>query len=193
MIAFIRGNIYSYGKDYVILDHQGIGYRIFISNPSRVPSNQEVTLFTYQHVREDAIMLFGFCSLEEHDLFLQLISVKGVGPKTALSMLAACPAKDMIMAIETNDVKTLKGLPGIGAKTASQIVLDLKGKLVDETLEIEVKDNPELVDAMDALKALGYKQSEINSLKKELLLLENATSDQYIRKALTILAKRKGV
>lgn len=99
----------------------------------------------------------------------------------------------MIAAIESNDVKTLKGLPGIGAKTASQIVLDLKGKLVEEVTELEVKENEQLLDALEALKALGYKNAELNSIKKELGTLEAMTSDQYIRKGLGILAKRKGV
>lgn len=193
MIAFIKGSVFSYNHDSLILENNGIGYRIYLSNPQSIDQNKEVTLFTYQHVREDAITLFGFPTIEEHDLFLQLISVKGVGPKTALSMLAACPCKDMIMAIENNDVKLLKGLPGIGAKTASQIVLDLKGKLVEEITEVETKENQQLADAMEALKSLGYKSSEIQSLKKELLEIEDATTDQYIRKALTILAKRKGV
>ena len=99
MIAFIRGTIHSYSNDSLIIDNNGIGYRVYIANPQAVRLNTEVTLFTYQHVREDAITLFGFTSMEEHDLFLQLISVKGVGPKTALGMLAVCPAKNMIMAI----------------------------------------------------------------------------------------------
>lgn len=194
MIAFIRGTIHSYSNDSLIIDNNGIGYRVYIANPQAVRLNTEVTLFTYQHVREDAITLFGFTSMEEHDLFLQLISVKGVGPKTALGMLAVCPAKNMIMAIENNDVKTLKGLPGIGAKIASQIVLDLKNKLVEEVTEIEAKENAQLLDAIEALKALGYKNAEISSVKKELMAMEESTtSDQYIRKALSILAKRKGV
>lgn len=170
-----------------------MGYRVYISNPHGVQLNTEVTLFTYMHVREDALTLFGFTTMEEHDLFLRLISVKGVGPKTALQMLGVCPAKQMIMAIETNDVKTLKTLPGIGAKTASQIVLDLKGKLVEEAVEFETEENSELLDALEALKALGYKSAEINSIKKELATLEQKTTDQYVRSALTMLAKRKGV
>ncbi len=193
MIAFIKGSVCSYNHDSLILENNGIGYRIYLSNPQSVALNKEITLFTYQHVREDAITLFGFPTIEEHDLFLQLISVKGVGPKTALSMLASCPCKDMIMAIENNDIKRLKALPGIGAKTASQIVLDLKGKLVEEITEVETKENQQLADAIEALKSLGYKSLEIQSLKKELLEIEGATTDQYIRKALTILAKRKGV
>lgn len=193
MITFIKGMIHSYSNDSLIIENQGIGYRVYISNPQAVRLNTEVILYTYQHVREDAITLFGFTSMEEHDLFLQLISVKGVGPKTALNMLAVCPAKQMIEAIENNDVKVLKSLPGIGAKSASQIVLDLKGKLVEEVVEIESKENAELMDAIEALKALGYKNAEINSIKKELNMLDGLKSDQYIRKALSMLAKRKGV
>ncbi|MGX8834168.1 Holliday junction branch migration protein RuvA [Amedibacillus sp. YH-ame6] len=193
MIAFIKGIIHSYSNDSLIIENNGIGYRVYISNPTVVSLQSEVILYTYQHVREDAITLFGFTSMEEHDLFLQLISVKGVGPKTALSMLAVCPVKKMVEAIENNDVKLLKTLPGIGAKSASQIVLDLKGKLVEEVVEIEVKENAELVDALEALKALGYKNAEINSIKKELSKQSDLNSDQYIRSALSMLAKRKGV
>lgn len=193
MIAFIKGIVHSYTSDSIIIENNGIGYRVYVANPMAVRLNTEIVIYTYQHVREDAIMLFGFTSMEEHDLFLQLISVKGVGPKTALGMLGVCPAQNMIAAIENNDIKTLKGLPGIGAKTASQIVLDLKGKLVEEMTEIEIKENEQLSDAMEALKGLGYKNTELNSIKKELSLLEDATTDQYIRKALGILAKRKGV
>lgn len=193
MIAFIKGTIHSFHKDSLIIEHNGVGYRVFLSNPQAVQLHSEAMLYTYQQVREDGITLFGFPSLEEHDLFLQLISVKGVGPKTALHMLRVCPAKHMIRAIETNDIKALKALPGIGAKSASQIVLDLKGKLVDEVSQVEITENQPLIDALDALKALGYKNVEINSIKKELSLQKEKTSDQYIRFALGILAKRKGV
>lgn len=193
MIAFIKGIVHSYSKDSLIIENNGIGYRIYISRPQNVSLNKEVTLYTYQHVREDAITLFGFPTVEEHDLFLQLISVKGVGPKTALGMLAVCPAKEMVSAIETNDVKTLKALPGIGAKTASQIVLDLKGKLVEESIVNEGYENEALQEAIEALKALGYRSAEINNIRKEMESETNKTVDQYIRLALTLLAKRKGI
>lgn len=193
MIAFIKGMIHSYGKDSLIIENNGIGYRVFVSNPMMVKVKEEVCLYTYQHVREDAITLFGFASMEEHDLFMRLISVKGVGPRTALGMLAASSAKDMIVAIESNDVKFMKSLPGIGAKTASQIVLDLKGKLVEEEIEIKVEENTNITDALDALKALGYKQAELQGIAKELALQPEKSVDQYIRVALSILAKRKGV
>lgn len=193
MIAFIKGSIHSYGNDYVIIENNGIGYRVYIANPMMVKLNEEVILYTYQHVREDALTLFGFSSMEEHDLFMRLISVKGVGPRTALQMLAATSAKEMIMAIENNDIKFMKSLPGIGAKTASQIVLDLKGKLVQEEIEVKVEENTNIKDAMDALKALGYKQAELQGIAKELALLKEMSVEEYIRSALGILAKRKGV
>lgn len=193
MIAFIKGIIHSYSNDSLIIENNGIGYRVYIASPQVLQLHSDVILYTYQHVREDAITLFGFTTMEEHDLFIQLISVKGVGPRTALGMLGVCPARVMIQAIEENDVKTLKSLPGIGAKTASQMVLDLKGKLVEETLEIAIQENIALVEAMEALKALGYKNSELGSIKKELSLEEGLTADAYIRRALTMLAKRKGV
>lgn len=193
MIAFIKGMIHSYSKDSLIIENNGIGYRVYVSNPQMVKLNSEVILYTYQHVREDAIMLFGFASMEEHDLFMRLISVKGVGPKTALAMLAVSSAKEMIAAIENNDVKYMKSLPGIGAKTASQIVLDLKGKLVEEEMDIKVEENLNIKDAIEALKALGYKSGELQGISKELALQEGKSVDQYIRLALGILAKRKGV
>lgn len=193
MIAFIKGIIHSFRNDSVIIENQGIGYRVYVANPQAVKLQEETILYTYQHVREDAITLFGFLSMEEHDLFLRLISVKGVGPKTALGMLAVCSANEMILAIEQDDVKKLKTLPGIGARTASQIVLDLKGKLVAQDSVDVPSGNQELQEALEALKALGYKTTEIMSVKKELSEVDGKTTDQYIRQALTILAKRKGV
>lgn len=193
MIAFVRGIVYSIMKDTVIVDNQGIGYMIYVSDPSKLTLHEEITLFTYQHVREDAMLLFGFSSMDEHDVFLRLISVKGVGPKTAMTMLGVCPVKEMVLAIENNDVTSLKKLPGIGAKTAQQIVLDLRGKLVEEDTEETTLEIAELQDAIDALKALGYKQAEINSIKKQLKVEEKKSVDAYVRQALTLLAKRKGV
>lgn len=193
MIAFIRGNVYSYGNDYVIMDTGSIGYRVYVANPLKISKKEEVILYTYQYVREDAQILYGFSTMEEHDLFLRLISVKGVGPRTALGMLAMSSAKEMIAAIENNDVKFMKSLPGIGAKTASQIVLDLKGKLVEAESDDRESDNRDIKDALEALRGLGYKNAELQGIAKELALMEANSVQDYIRHALSILAKRKGV
>lgn len=194
MIAFIRGVVFRTLKDYVILDNNGIGYQIFTPNPQSLQYGSEVTLYTYQHVREDAILLFGFAKWEEYELFLRLIEVKGLGPKTAVNILSVSSAAKLVEAIENNDVAYLKSMPGIGAKTAQQIVLDLKNKLVviEESLGSKKEVlNDSLQDANDALLALGYKHSEINKVLKQVSAMEYANSDEAIRLSLGLLVNRK--
>ena len=194
MIAFIKGVVCSMHADSVVIDHQGIGFRIYTPNPQMIGMGKEVTLYTYQHVREDAIVLFGFSDMEEHDLFLRLLSVKGVGPKSALAILGACSLHQLIAAIEAGDTAFLKKLPGIGAKSASQIVLDLKGKLVETESETAPQaGNQNLNDALEALKALGYRPGEINAIQKELAKDQNKSVDEYVRTGLALMLKRKGV
>ena len=192
MIGFVRGKVHSYGADYVLLDCGNIGFRINFMHPEVLSMGQELTVYTYQNVREDEISLFGFLSLQEYDLFMSLIQVKGIGPKTALNILARKSVEDLIMIIENNDVAGLKAIPGIGAKAASQIILDLKGKLVHPEDKNKEKD-PELEDAVSALKSLGYKQQEIAPILKELEASGAKTSEEYIRYALQLIIKRKGV
>ena len=191
MIAFIKGKVVSYTMDSVIIDNHGIGYRIYMPNPSTLVLNDEVVVYTYQHFREDAQLLYGFLSQEDHDLFVRLISVKGIGPKIAANALAASNTKSIIAAIENGDAAMLRQLPGIGPKAASQIVLDLKGKLVDHSEPQQFDEN--LMDAMEALKSLGYKNSEINAIIKDLKSEKGLSVDGYVRKALAIMLKKKGV
>ena len=196
MIAFIKGIVYSLENDSIILDHNGMGYRIYLANPFALKIQDEVFLHIYQQVREDAITLFGFLHKEEHDLFLQLINVKVIGAKSVMNMLKGSSANAIVGAIESGDVAFLKKLPGIGAKTASQIVLDLKGKLVhtpQQASSVNVQLNEALSDAMEALKALGYKASELTSIEKALAKEAELSTEAYIRKGLMMLAQRKGV
>ncbi len=192
MIAFIKGTVVSYTNDSVVVDNHGIGYRIFMPNPTNLILKEDTLIYTYQHFREDAQILFGFEKQEDHDLFVRLISVKGIGPKIAMNALAASTTNAIIAAIETGDANALKQLPGIGAKAASQIVLDLKGKLVESDKEEKVSD-ANLQDAIDALKALGYKNNEIHSIMKELKEDKLMSVDEYVRKALRLMLKKKGV
>lgn len=192
MIAFIKGKVHSYNNESVILENNGIGYRIFMADAPTLVLNQEVMIYTYQQFREDATILYGFQKVEEHDLFVRLISVKGIGPKIAISAMAAASCTSIIAAIENGDATALKKLPGIGAKAASQIILDLKGKLVQETKEEKVL-NSNLQDAVEALKSLGYKNNEIHSIMKELNQEKDKSVDEYIRLALSLLLKKKGV
>jgi len=184
MIGFLRGTVHHFGLDYVLLDVNGVGYRINFYHPESLKLNQEITIYTYQNVREDEISLYGFLSLAEYDLFIKLISVKGLGPKIASNILSNSSVEAVVTAIETGDIDFMRRMPGIGSKTASQIILDLKGKLV----EAEVKVREDLKDVSEALKQLGYKPAEIKPVIKRLEKEEGST-DELIRKALAMLIK----
>ena len=190
MIAFVRGKVFQTGFDYVILDNHGIGYRIFTPDGYQYTTNTEILLHTYQHVREDAILLYGFKDKEAYDLFIKLIDVKGLGCRSALNMLSIGQVDKIIQAIDNGDTAFLKSCPGIGAKTAQQIVLDLKGKLVSAPVDKKEEVNTELIDAHDALIALGYKESEIKSVLKEVAKQDYKNTDGAIRLALSYLLKR---
>lgn len=192
MIAFVNGIVKIIRNDRVVLDVHGVGYEVYLANALSQKMNEELFLYTYQHVREDAILLFGFIKEEDYEVFMRLINVKGIGPKTAQTMLSVCSGKEMIEAIENDDIKRLKSLPGIGAKTAGQIVLDLKGKFVSlETSDSSVS-NPVWTQVQDALLSLGYKTNQLTKIKKE---FENTElgEDEMLRQALILLAKRNGV
>ena len=184
MIGFVRGMVHAYGLEYVLIDVNGIGYRISFYHPEALSLGKEMTIYTYQNVREDEISLYGFLSLEEYDLFVRLISVKGLGPKIASSILSKASVDSIISAIENGDVEFMQRMPGIGKKTASQIILDLKGKLV-ETKQI---DNEKLNDVYEVLKQFGYKQAEIKPVLKKLEKEEGST-DELIKKALAMFIK----
>src|SRR5699024_860709 len=166
MIAFIRGLLYQVTDDHVIVDVNGVGYKIECANPYAFEGkiNEEVFIYTYHHVREDNQTLYGFKTEEEKYLFEKLISVSGIGPKSGLNIQGKVHINDFISAIEREDEKYLMSFPGIGKKTSRQIILDLKGKLTDllsytETGNIGGVDqlqSNEIEETKEALKALGY-------------------------------------
>ena len=192
MIAFVNGVVRIIRNDRVVLDVHGVGYEVYLANALSQKMGDELFLYTYQHVREDAILLFGFLKEEDYEVFMRLINVKGIGPKTAQTMLSVCSGKEMIEAIENDDIKKLKSLPGIGAKTAGQIVLDLKGKFVSLETSDSPVSNPVWTQVQDALLSLGYKTNQLTKIKKE---FENTElgEDEMLRQALILLAKRNGV
>lgn len=192
MIAFVNGVVRIIRSDRVVLDVHGVGYEVYLANALSQKMGDELFLYTYQHVREDAILLFGFLKEEDYEVFMRLINVKGIGPKTAQTMLSVCSGKEMIEAIENDDIKKLKSLPGIGTKTAGQIVLDLKGKFVSLETSDGATSNPVWGQVQDALLSLGYKTNQLTKIKKE---LENTElgEDEMLRQALILLAKRNGV
>lgn len=189
MIGFLRGIVHLFTSDNLLLEVNGVGYRLNFYHSEKLKIGQEILIYTYQNVREDEISLYGFLTLDEYNLFCRLISVKGIGPRIAAGILAKASFNDLYKAIENGDIDFIKRMPGVGKKTASQIILDLKGKLVTvDNNNNEFKNNPSLNETINALKALGYKQAEIDPIIKKLDLSQGDTQT-YIRKALSLLAK----
>lgn len=202
MIAYIKGNLTYIQEDSVVVDVHGIGYEIVCANPFvfQTSLNKEIQINTFHYVREDIQVLYGFKSEEEKQLFTKLISVSGIGPKGALAILGSVDVAGFISAIEREDDKFLTSFPGVGKKTARQIILDLKGKLtailmISDQMEPgagadESNESEEgLLEAEEALKALGYSEREIKTVIPELRKENTANTDEMIRKALALLMK----
>lgn len=188
MISFIKGILYTKNEDSIVVENNGIGYLIFISENNLIVGT-EVLVHTYQHVREDEISLFGFIDTFEREVFLHLITVKGIGPKTANNILAKANAKEIAQAISNQDVNFLKTLPGVGPKSAQQIILDLQKKLV--VASDAPASNNDLEDALIGLKSLGMSAADIKYAKDQLRMKVMST-DEYLKAALQLINKRKG-
>ncbi|MGM9960296.1 MAG: Holliday junction branch migration protein RuvA [Allobaculum sp.] len=195
MIAYLEGKVLTVRKDRIVVVAGSIGFEVFVLGASKYQRNDEVELFIYQQFKEDGQFLFGFETEEEYELFTLLIQVKGLGCKSVLNMLGAMDCQSIIQAIENSDSATLKKLPGIGAKTAGQIILDLKGKIViDTTTGQDGKKKPKSpvwAEVSDALLGLGYKQNEINGIELSADQLGSSSVNDLLRYCLKILAKNK--
>ena len=170
MISYIKGTLVHRGNGVVVVEASGLGYEIFVSAAtlSVLPEVGE-TVKIHMNVKEDGISLYGFSTAEELELFHRLISVTGVGPKGALGFLSQLKPQEIILAILSDDVKTLSKAPGVGRKTAQRVILELKDKFQTAdaiAMEMEADDlmptgsNGAKFEAMDALAALGYSRSE---------------------------------
>ncbi|MBQ9124189.1 MAG: Holliday junction branch migration protein RuvA [Acholeplasmatales bacterium] len=166
MYGYIIGRITKVSPKYIICENNGIGYLLIVSNPYNFKLNEEYKVYTHQYVRDDLIDLYGFKSEDEKELFLRLISVSGIGPKSALSILASGSVSDICKAIETGNANYLKKFPGIGAKASQQIILDLKGKL-DFSDDMPLSSD-KMADVEAALIALGYAKKEITKVLAKL-------------------------
>jgi holliday junction DNA helicase RuvA len=175
MIDFIRGQLAHVETEYVVLDVQGVGYRLFCASPFGLydKMGSTVTLFTHHAVREDAMLLYGFVSREEQALFRRLLEVSGIGPRVALGILSGGRPEAVAAAIQQEDVVFLTRLPGIGKKTAQRMILDLKDKLGGLPVALEAaaastgavqgsSANAAWREAKEALRALGYKDAELD-------------------------------
>jgi holliday junction DNA helicase RuvA len=202
LYEFIKGTVEFVGPEYIVIENNGIGYQISTPNPFIYSSkmNTNVTVYTYHYVREDLMALYGFESREEKKLFMKLLNVSGIGPKGALAILASGEVQQVVSAIENEDESFLVKFPGVGKKTARQMILDLKGKLQDivpdyfpnlfnaDKIATQQSTNTAFEEAILALQALGYSDREVKKISPE-LRKEQLSTDQYIKKALQRLLK----
>ena len=204
MLAYIKGELANKSKGYVVIDVGGLGYKVFMSELSMENIGNigdVVKVYTYYRVMEDDISIFGFNTNEELRLFELLISVSGVGAKTAITMLGTIKPEEFAIAIISNDINTLKKLPGIGAKTAQRIVLELKDKLKKEKqieelsiatekstlIKNEIEKDKKLEEVFDALQVLGYNSKDI---EKAMERIDNSLSlEEIIRAGIKELSK----
>ena len=197
MYEYFKGIISKITAKYIVLEVNSIGYILHVANPYAYSGrlHQEAKVYVHQVVREDAELLYGFATEEEKQLFLSLISVSGIGPVSALAIIAADDNAGLVQAIEQKNITYLTKFPKIGKKTAQQMVLDLEGKVVIAGDDLSAKavvqasnENQELEEAMEAMLALGYKATELKKIKK---FFEGTTdtAENYIKSALKMLVK----
>ena len=190
MYAYIKGKISEVNPTNIVVDNNGIGYEVVVANPYEYHLNEERTVFISQQVREDSNVLYGFSNKEQKKVFLLLLKVKGVGPKSALAILAGGTSEEIIGAIENQDAVYLTKFPGIGKKSAQQIILDLQGKVDFSMTNISSAPkavNNYLSDAILALEALGYSKKELTKIEKKLSAHQFDGVDEYVKQGLKLL------
>ena len=197
MFAYIKGSLEMKSIGYIVIDINGLGYKIFMSqnNIDTIGELHDIIkVFTYVKVREDDISIFGFKTQEELKMFELLISVSGVGAKSALVMLSCIEPSDFAIAVISNDVKVLTKVPGIGNKSAQRNILELKDKLKEEQLEEnsskKTKDNSENInEAISGLMVLGYSKKDIEKAFEH-LDIDNLSIEDLIKKGLILLSQK---
>lgn len=202
MIAFIEGEVAYATGDSIILDVGGVGYQIYVPSSTSLAAEvgSRMRLFTHQHVREDAILLYGFREMDEKELFILLQNVSGIGPKAALSILSSGSLSDIVWAIQNENVDFLTQVPGVGKKTAQRILIDLRDKVghmqgveVKPTLHkaaVVSKSAPD-TELIEALMGLGYNEKEARHAAKSLApeIEQGAELSTQIKAALQLLLR----
>lgn len=200
MYAYIKGSLELKSNGFIVIDINGLGYKIFMSqnNIDTIGEIHDIIkIFTYVKVREDDISIYGFKTQEQLKMFELLISVSGVGAKSALVMLSCIEPSDFAIAVISNDVKVLTKVPGIGNKSAQRIILELKDKLKEEQLENKLdnstkksKDNSENInEAISGLMVLGYSKKDIEKAFEH-LDIDNLSIEDLIKKGLILLSQK---
>lgn len=197
MIAYLKGIIDIKRQDYVVIDVHGVGYKIFMPEGAikNLEVDSEAKIYTFMRVREDDVSLYGFLNVEELAMFELLISVGGIGAKSAVGILSNIAPSKFALAVITDDVTTLKKLPGIGAKTAQRIILELKDKIKTQEAteqESEIKQKIEVSDgakdAIEALQVLGYTRKEVEEAISK-IGDSNLTTEEIIKQGLKYLGR----
>ena len=203
MLSHIIGEVAEISADTVVVENNGIGFNIKTSAmtiDSLPPVGDMVRIYTYLHVREDAMQIFGFLSKDELEVFKLLLNVNGIGPKGALGILSAISTDDLRFAVLSDDVNLIKSCPGVGAKTAQKLIIELKDKLrLEDAFEMAVnnnnkkntvQDNTVIVmnEAVEALVSLGYSSKDAISAVKKVENIQNKNSEQILKEALKGLA-----
>ncbi|MCI6859304.1 MAG: Holliday junction branch migration protein RuvA [Eubacterium sp.] len=201
MISFIKGTVAYKEEEYLVVENHGIGYQIKTTSRmlSEISTGQEVMIYTYLYVREDALSLFGFSSKEELNTFRILLGISGIGPKAALSVLSTMTVEDLYYAVCSEDVKSIARTPGIGPKGARRMIIELKDKLKLTDLESEearTKDtDPAVVmtdansvsDTIQALMALGYSNGEAFRAVHNVKDASSMDAEQLLKEALKVI------
>ena len=195
MYEYFNGELAHILPTAIVIDVHGVGYQVVFANPYRLQDSlkKQIIVLVQQVVREDSITLYGFISSEERELFQRLISVSGIGPKSAMSILANDDTEGFVNAVESGNVTYLTKFPGVGKKTAQQIILDLKGKfeaVPEETTKAVVSTNQAtLEEAKEALLGLGYSAKEITKIWKSLEAAAPSTTQEALKVAFKLLMK----
>lgn len=195
MIAFLKGKVDVKGSNFILIEVNQVGYKVFMTESSlqQIETNQEIKVYTYMRVLEDDVSLYGFMNNEELSMFELLIGVGGIGAKSAIAILSNIEPSSFALAVITDDVATLKKLPGIGAKTAQRIILELKDKIKsnekleqEKAIEEKAKLNEKAQDAIDALQVLGYNIKSIETVLAQ-IETENLEVEEIIKQGLKLL------
>ena len=197
MYSYIRGELAEINSDHIVLDVNGIGYQIYIPTNSLnyLPSIGEmVKIHTYLYIREDAMMLYGFLTRDDLDMFKMLITVSGIGPKGGLGILSTLSTDDLRFAVLSDDAKAIAKAPGIGPKTAQRVIIDLKDKMsLEEAFEKKLEHTTNKVlpennsiknDAVLALNALGYSSTESLKTVSKVEITEDMDVEDVLKAAL---------
>lgn len=191
MIGFLRGKITLKDGPYIFIDVCGVGYKVLVSNElqSRLSNNLEYLIYTYTHIREDAMELFGFLQYEDLKLFEMLISVSGVGPKTAVNIFSQAKTDQIIHAIRSSNVDFFTSVPRLGRKNAQKIIIELKSKFGEnQDIDINDWDTDSNSEVISALKSLGFSSPEIQKALKS-INNKDISTEEKIKLAFKFLGK----